>query len=202
MLASCGISSRSRTSGQTAAIPSRKTPSPSQSMAHQASLSSPILGLTPDLYHKLLDLLKPTPPTANFVSNVSSLPPFDNHCDWVVDNGATDHLCHDRSLFSSLDSHSLDRKVTLPNGHLISIEGVGTCVLADHIILHNVLFVPQFCFNLLSVPQLTHTNSCIIAFSSSTISFQDPHSMRLIGAGELCNGLYVYWSTPTTALST
>ncbi|KAG2683220.1 hypothetical protein I3760_10G022500 [Carya illinoinensis] len=93
---------------------------------------------------KLLDLLQLSPSPANFMGNISSSPPFDNLSDWVVDSGATDHLCHDRRLFSTFSPLSYDQKVTLPNGYIITIEGVVTCHLAEHLILHNVFFVPKF----------------------------------------------------------
>ncbi|XP_035539611.1 uncharacterized protein LOC118343995 [Juglans regia] len=45
-------------------------PPSSSPMVHQVSASSPIPDLTPDLYQRLLDLLKPPTPTANFVGPV------------------------------------------------------------------------------------------------------------------------------------
>ncbi|XP_041024420.1 uncharacterized protein LOC121265042 [Juglans microcarpa x Juglans regia] len=44
-----------------------KPPSTSASMAHQVSTSSPFPGLTHDMYQKLLDLLQPNTPSANFM---------------------------------------------------------------------------------------------------------------------------------------
>lgn len=133
-------------------------------MAHQTSTSLPVPGLTLDLYQKLLHLLQPNTSLANFVVNVSSSPLFDSCRNYVVDSGATDHLCHDQTLFNNLIFPSRAQMVTLPNGHAIPVEGVDTCTLPKHIILLNILFVPQFHFNLQSAPKLTNTNSCIISF--------------------------------------
>lgn len=45
--------------------------------------------------------------------------------------------------------------MTLPSGSSESIVGIGTIELSDKIVLKNVLFVPAFHFNLLSVSSLT-----------------------------------------------
>ncbi|XP_035546246.1 uncharacterized protein LOC118348506 [Juglans regia] len=77
-------------------------------VVNQASSSSdllPLLGLMPELYQKLMDLLNPTPISTNFVSNaISSSPSFDSHRDWVVDSGAKAHMCHERHAFVDLQS--------------------------------------------------------------------------------------------------
>ncbi|KAF5471361.1 hypothetical protein F2P56_011803 [Juglans regia] len=86
-------------------------------MAHQASSSSTlssVLGLSSDLYQKLLDLLNPKASSANFVGNVSSTLPFHRWRTWVVDSGASHHMCHDRNLFSQLTSPSHAQHVCLP----------------------------------------------------------------------------------------
>ncbi|KAF5458323.1 hypothetical protein F2P56_022358 [Juglans regia] len=56
-----------------------KPPSGLALVANQASFSadsSPVPGLTPELYQKLLDLLTPTPPSSNFVG------PTVDEADW------------------------------------------------------------------------------------------------------------------------
>uniref|UniRef100_A0A2N9IYX8 CCHC-type domain-containing protein n=1 Tax=Fagus sylvatica TaxID=28930 RepID=A0A2N9IYX8_FAGSY len=102
-----------------------KPPSSLTPVANQVSFStdsSPVPGLTPDLYQKLLDLLNPTPICSNFVGNVSSSSSsFDHHHDWVVDSGASAHMCHDPRRFSALKPPPSSLSVTLPNGHTLSI---------------------------------------------------------------------------------
>ncbi|KAG2674705.1 hypothetical protein I3760_13G150300, partial [Carya illinoinensis] len=129
-------------------------------------------------------------PSNNFVGNVSS--PFSSTSSrpWIIDSGASHHMCHDRTLFSDLSSLSHAPNVCLPPGASLPIEGIVTIHLAESLTLANVYFVPSFHFNLLSIPQLTSTNTCLVLFSSTQCFFQDSQSMKLIGAGELCNGLY------------
>jgi hypothetical protein len=181
-----------------------KPPSSLTPVANQASFSSDsssVSGLTPDLYQKLLDLLNPTPTSCNFVGNVTSSPfSFDSHHDWVVDSGASAHMCHNRRLFSALKPPPPSLSVKLPNGHTLSIMGIGHCTLSPTLTLSNVYYISDFHFNLLSVSQLTSNTNCIISFSSKNFLFQDPQSIRLIGAGDFCNGLYVYRPNNVLAL--
>ncbi|XP_042954531.1 uncharacterized protein LOC122290930 [Carya illinoinensis] len=54
----------------------RKPPLTSAPMAHQVSTSSPLPGLTHEMYQKLLDLLQPNPSSANFMG------PTVDEADW------------------------------------------------------------------------------------------------------------------------
>ena len=75
---------------------------------------------------------------------------------WIIDSGATHHVSHDRNLFT--DYKPLGKTyVTLPNGYIVTITGVGCIHLTDSITLFNVLFISDFRFNLLSVSVLTKT---------------------------------------------
>lgn len=69
---------------------------------------------------------------------------------WVIDSGATHHACHDKSLFFTL-CETINNSVTLPTGFGVKITGMGTVKLSEFIILNNVLYIPNFRLNLLSV---------------------------------------------------
>ncbi|CAA7021058.1 unnamed protein product [Microthlaspi erraticum] len=45
---------------------------------------------------------------------------------WIIDSGATHHVCHDRSMFVGL-SDSLNRSVRLPTGIGVKIAGIWNC---------------------------------------------------------------------------
>lgn len=66
---------------------------------------------------------------------------------WVIDSGATHHVCHNRSPFTTLKP-LLNTFVTLPTGNSVSIIGIGPITLSDNITLKNFLFIPQFCFKI------------------------------------------------------
>ncbi|XP_022845245.1 uncharacterized protein LOC111368228 [Olea europaea var. sylvestris] len=68
---------------------------------------------------------------------------------WIVDSGATNHVCFDLSLFHTITPIP-NSYITLPNGTRIHVKFYGTIQLNSSLTLHDVLYVPQFHFNLLS----------------------------------------------------
>nr|KYP60387.1 hypothetical protein KK1_022791 [Cajanus cajan] len=87
--------------------------------------------------------------TLTFTCNVSK----QDNCSWILDSGATDHLA------SSLHLYSKYRKINpilvkLPNGHQVQATHVGTICFFDEFYLDDVLYLPCFQFNLLSVSKL------------------------------------------------
>ena len=77
----------------------------------------------------------------------------------------------------SLFSHSIfisNSCVTLSNGHFVPITCIGTIVLSPTFTLHDVLFIPQFKFNLVSVSALNQNYSYYVTFLSTSCVIQDP----------------------------
>ncbi|KAF5480412.1 hypothetical protein F2P56_001165 [Juglans regia] len=68
---------------------------------------------------------------------------------WIIDTGATDHMVCSTSFFSSIKSH-VSSSVKLPNNNLVLVTHIGTVTLSNDLILHNVLCVPSFSYNLIS----------------------------------------------------
>ena len=81
------------------------------------------------------------------------------HDSWIVDSGATCHMCNDRKLFVELRSLDKLLEVTLGDGYDLHAIGRGVVVLETKLPsgrtkkckLHNVLYVPKLSYNLLSV---------------------------------------------------
>ncbi|CAN1222928.1 Retrovirus-related Pol polyprotein from transposon RE1 [Linum grandiflorum] len=118
---------------------------------------------------------------------------------WIVDSGATDHVVSSASLFQS--SYPVaNRTVTLPNGFIIPITRIGSVVLSPDLVLHNVLLIPAFRFNLLSVSRLVTQSPYVALFSSTSCLLQDVRTSRTIGSAECCNGLYYLRSFPAKSL--
>ena len=84
---------------------------------------------------------------------------------WVIDTGATDHIVHSIHLFTKFTTVSC--VVALPNGEIAMVTHIGSITLSSILILHNVLCVPSFSFNLLSVSQLTKSCSCCLVYLSN-----------------------------------
>lgn len=80
---------------------------------------------------------------------------------WIVDRGATNHMVSNHRLLyetqnvSPTESH----KVYLPNGQQIPIALIGKSKLKQGNI-SNVLYIPNFSYNLLLVSQLTKELHC------------------------------------------
>ncbi|KAL8152900.1 hypothetical protein V2J09_010660 [Rumex salicifolius] len=74
---------------------------------------------------------------------------------WIIDSGATHHITPNLSLFSSYEALSTHDFITMPDGSQSQITHVGTVTLNDQYVLRNVLCVPGFTFNLLSVSQFS-----------------------------------------------
>nr|KYP45285.1 hypothetical protein KK1_033160 [Cajanus cajan] len=89
---------------------------------------------------------------------------------WIIDSGATSHICCSKNMYNSY-SPIHNSNVLLPNSTKVKVEGIGSIRLNDDIFLHNVLHIPNFRFNLLSLLTLINencfrfvldTNSCIL----------------------------------------
>lgn len=91
--------------------------------------------------------------TTSFSGMFSSIPFFttcvqsDSH--WLIDTGASYHVYCSASEFKSLTT-VVNAFLTLPNSQKVLISSIGTIQLTPSLILHFVLYVPSFSYNLLS----------------------------------------------------
>ncbi|KAG7554602.1 Retrotransposon Copia-like N-terminal [Arabidopsis suecica] len=109
---------------------------------------------------------------------------------WVIDSGATHHVSHDRSLFLTLDT-AIVSCVNLPTGPTVKISGVGTIRINKHILLQNVLFIPEFRLNLISISSLTSDLGFRVVFDPCSCEIQDLTKELTIGKGRRVANLYV-----------
>ena len=70
--------------------------------------------------------------------------------DWVIDTGATNHMVHSITCFTTITA-TLNTFVNLPNGEVALVTHVGIVKISEHLTFHNVLCVPSFSFNLISI---------------------------------------------------
>ena len=125
--------------------------------------------LSSQLQRCTLDPLQSSPSVSSFSgicslyssSSTNTIP----EASWVMDTGATHHVCCTLHLFVT-SKPLLNSSITLPNGHSVPIARVGSVRLTDTILLDNVLFVPNFQFNLLSISALTHHQHYSLNFLS------------------------------------
>ena len=109
---------------------------------------------------------------------------------WIIDSGASSHVCSDLALFRDLKSVS-GVTVTLPNGTRVFITHAGTLHIIKHLVLHNVLHVPDFKFNLISVSCLAKTLFCSAHFYVDCCFIQELSQGLMIGRGRLFHNLYI-----------
>jgi len=86
---------------------------------------------------------------------------------WIIDSGASHHITFDRECLDEVfktTSSGENGGVQVLNGGRCEVTHTGsTKILRSHK-LKNVLFVPDFKFNLLSVSKLTRDLSCSVSF--------------------------------------
>lgn len=73
---------------------------------------------------------------------------------WIIDSGASDHICSDLELFHSIYRLSKPVKMHLPDGSTQTVGSAGKVKLNKDIKLIDVLYIQGFTHNLLSVTRL------------------------------------------------
>ena len=108
---------------------------------------------------------------------------------WILDSGATDHVT---CSLNNLHSYEPINPVTvkLPNGHHVQATHSGIVYLSKTITLFNVLYIPTFTFNLISIYKLVSSTDCALIFSSTSCMLQDTNTRMRIGIVEERHGLY------------
>lgn len=77
---------------------------------------------------------------------------------WIIDSEATDHICISITLMHNIITHITPIIIHLPNGQTVACNTIGSVILQSNITLHNVLYIPTFNYNLISISKiLQHT---------------------------------------------
>ena len=82
---------------------------------------------------------------------------------WILDSGATDHMVCNPCLLTHVVA-TQKRLVRLPDGSHARVTHIGTMVFSPQFKLQNVLCVPMFYLNLISVSKLAHDSFCVTIF--------------------------------------
>ena len=110
--------------------------------------------------------------------------------EWIVDTGATDHMVYSLSSFTSI-TFAIHSYIHLPNGQKVLATHIGSVQISHTLILTNVLCVPAFSFNLISITKLTDSMPCCVLFFSHFCFIQDLISWKRIGLAKRKHGLYI-----------
>ena len=116
---------------------------------------------------------------------------FLKRSDWILDSGATTHVCCEKDLFKDMKSTSI--RISWGNKSRIKASGIGSVpiIFSDtntKAVLTDVLFVPEFDMNLISINLLLQ-KKCKVTFDDTcTISSSEN---RIITSVKATQGLYV-----------
>ena len=115
---------------------------------------------------------------------------------WIIDSGATCHMCNNAKMFAKFKSFTKAQEVTLGDGRVLEATGEGIVQVKVKLPrdtmrrcnLCNVLLVPNLAFNILSVSKAaeagrtTKFDKCRCQILSS--------DMRVVGVGKRVGNLY------------
>lgn len=139
-----------------------------------------------------MNLLSPLSTSlANFagIHSFCNFSSFSRDSNWVNDTGASNHISPNSSAL--IDSHPLNNScpIQLSTGDTISVTQLGIVHLSPYLSLHNVLHVPSFQFNQISLSKIIATLNCVVFFFPPFVFFR---TRKLIGLGEVRDCLYYF----------
>ena len=108
---------------------------------------------------------------------------------WIIDSGASDHICASLKSFQTFNEIK-PISIRLPNGQFSVAKHAGTVTFSLGFFITNVLYVPNFSLNLISMSKLSSILKCVVSFNDSICLIQDQKSQRMIGFAERFEGLY------------
>ncbi|KAI5387065.1 uncharacterized protein LOC127103018 [Lathyrus oleraceus] len=114
---------------------------------------------------------------------------------WISDTGATNHISFDKTAFLTC-TNIIHVHVNLPGGPHITASMSGSVIVSPSLTLHNVLYMPIFHVNLISISKLVSSNNCSVHFTVDTCQIMQNLSKAMIGTTRLQRGLYVLDSAP------
>lgn len=134
--------------------------------------------------------------TGLVVSHALSASSVEAQDSWIVDSGATCHMCNDEKLFVELRSLEEPQEVTLGDGYAVEATGRGVVALevtttgdkTKKCKLHDVLYVPKLSYNLLSVSRATKSGKAV-EFGAAGCEIID-ENRKLIATATRVGSLY------------
>ncbi|KAJ4746261.1 Gag/pol [Rhynchospora pubera] len=134
----------------------------------------------------------PPPPPQAHVAQTG--PSSSASTDWYVDSGATHHITSDINNLSSFVQYDGLDKLQIGDGNGMFISHIGTAIVYCNgvkLILRDVLVVPSFTKNLLSLSRLLTDNSFTVECYQLFCLFKDSHTSAVLFQARALNGLYL-----------
>ncbi|KAJ9542449.1 LOW QUALITY PROTEIN: hypothetical protein OSB04_028955 [Centaurea solstitialis] len=161
-------------------------------VAYVEAGSSPIPGLTREQYQTFLLTFAgennknrdDTPRKANIAGK------REGDDEWAVDSGATEHITYDPDFLNGETKIGFEAPIAIADGTKVPVRGRGNSTLKGGTKIDDVLYVPNFSCNLLSVRRLTNSLQSVVSFFPDFCVMQSLRTRSLIGAGRCEEGLY------------
>ena len=109
----------------------------------------------------------------------------------IVDSGASCHMVSSVAILShntTVNKNGLG-KFHLPSGNVVNVTHTGSSCLFPGQEITNVMHIPEFKYNLLSVSQLTKELQCAVLFYPDFCILRDLSSGKVKGIGKEESGL-------------
>ena len=121
---------------------------------------------------------------------------------WVIDSGASSHMTGFPSVLTAYRPETSIPDVRIADGRSCPVLGSGQSRATSSLPLQNVLYIPGFPANLLSINAITKALHCGVFFFPHHCVFQDLDTGRRIGLGrENGRGIYeLVADSPSTGL--
>jgi len=133
--------------------------------------------------------------TGKFLSSLSAIKES-----WIIDSGPIDHVCHNLSIFTTCTKIKLVL-ISVPNGQTVYAKYSGLVRFSDKFYFSDVLYVPHFQLNLISVSKLTHQLKCTLTFTSTHCIIQENLTQERIGTVKVTADLYLVTTLPASSRS-
>lgn len=111
------------------------------------------------------------------------------HLFWLIDTRDTNHMVSNLNLFTTITS-TIHIPVKLPNDQHVVATHIGIVSFAEGFVLTNVLYIPHFSVNLISVSKLTFGLSYCLIFFHGHCYIQNLAHWRTIGIAKMSHDLY------------
>jgi len=134
---------------------------------HKASLA--LLQNSSTLPSHSLNHITITPASrTGIICTIPILPKLDA---FILDSGATYHVCHSLKKIQCM-KRVAPLNIKLPNGSIVSTNLIGTIAFTYDFYLTDVLYFPQFSFNLMFIPKLIKNIHCTFFFDDTRCLIQ------------------------------
>lgn len=113
-----------------------------------------------------------TNPMAIFVGKAISL--SNKKAEWILDLGASYLMTCERDAKTNERSFTFDSSVKISNGSFVSANSYRDVISNPIVKVSNVLYIPSFACNLISISKLTKTLNCATHFFSFLLCSTGP----------------------------